>query len=143
MSTPLKPPPPYCTALPFHCSGKLTSNRIDGAAGSSGAISPSTLQYAALGSAAAGEAGSRSTVAEAMRAGPLGRPISAGSMLRPASAAQGAAPSASSTGAAGTVLQTAATLAPTRRRRQQFGPRRNLIGPLLYECVSSHGSYGK
>src|SRR6516164_7186552 len=67
-----------------------------------------------VGSAAAGDAGSRSTVAEAMRAGPLGSPISAGSMLRPASAVQGAAPCANATEAAGT-MQTAARLASIER----------------------------
>src|SRR5262245_21916511 len=44
MSMPLKPPPPYCTARPFHSVGKLTWNLIGGALGSSGAISPSTRQ---------------------------------------------------------------------------------------------------
>jgi hypothetical protein len=54
-----------------------------------------------VGSAFAGDAGNRSVVAEAMRAGPLGRPISAGSMLRPASVAQGAAPCANAGGVIG------------------------------------------
>src|SRR6516164_9594606 len=89
-----------------------------------------------VGSAAAGDAGSRSTAAEAMRAGPLGSPISAGSMLRPASAAQGGAPCASAPGAVGptqratgAVAAIAAT-APERRSRQH-GIRRNVIGLLL------------
>src|SRR6516225_4356325 len=95
-----------------------------------------------VGSAAAGDAGSRSTVAEAMRAGPLGRPISAGSMLRPASAAQGSAPCASAAGAAGPtqgatrVMEAIAPTAPERRSRQH-GIRRNVIGLLLsLACIA-------
>src|SRR5215471_13382 len=95
-----------------------------------------------VGSAAAGDAGSRSTVAEAMRAGPLGRPISAGSMLRSASAAQGGAPCANAPGAIG-LAQTAtraveaiAATAPERRSRRH-GIRRNVIGLLLSMLKSS------
>src|SRR6516162_7563033 len=89
-----------------------------------------------VGDAAAGDAGSRSTMAEAMRAGPLGSPISAGSMLRPASAAQGAAPCASAPGATGlahTATRAAAAIAAAapERRSRQHGIRRNVIGLLL------------
>src|SRR3954470_21789528 len=48
MSTPLKPPPPYCTERPFHSTGRLTWNLIGGALGSVGSIWPSTLQKAGL-----------------------------------------------------------------------------------------------
>ena len=92
------------------------------------ATSPSTLQYATVGSVAAGEAGNRSVTAEAMRAGPLGRPISTGSMLRPASAAQGAAPCANAVGGPALTPRTEAATAAARRSRQQFGVRQNVIG---------------
>src|SRR6185369_13336085 len=48
ISTPLKPPPPYCNERPFHSNGRLTWNLIGGAFGSDGAIWPSTLQNSGL-----------------------------------------------------------------------------------------------
>ena len=48
ISTPLKPPPPYCSERPFHSTGRLTWNLIGGALGSDGAIWPSTLQNSGL-----------------------------------------------------------------------------------------------
>jgi len=44
ISTPLKPPPPYCSERPFHSTGRLTWNRIGGAFGSVGSMRPMTLQ---------------------------------------------------------------------------------------------------
>src|SRR5215471_10697687 len=94
-----------------------------------------------VGSAAAGDAASRSILAEAMRAGPLGTPISAGSMLRPASAAQGGAPCASASGAVGPMqratraAEAIAATAPERRSRQHR-IRHNVIGLLLSLDVS-------
>ena len=48
MSTPLKPPPPYCSERPFHSTGRFTWNLIGGALGSDGAIWPRTLQNSGL-----------------------------------------------------------------------------------------------
>src|SRR5262249_37223052 len=94
-----------------------------------------------VGSVVAGDAGSRSTVAEAMRAGPLGRPISAGSMLRPASPVQGAAPGPNARGPVSPTQRATrageaiAATAPERRGRQHGIPR-NVIGLLLPLDVS-------
>src|SRR6516164_833182 len=95
-----------------------------------------------VGSAAAGDAGSRSILAEAMSAGPLGTPISAGSMLRPPSAAQGGAPCAKAAGEVGPTqrptraTEAIAATAPERRSRQH-GIRRNVIELLLSMLKSS------
>ena len=48
ISTPLNPPPPYCSERPFHSTGRFTWNLIGGALGSDGAIWPSTLQNSGL-----------------------------------------------------------------------------------------------
>ena len=48
ISTPLKPPPPYCSERPFHSTGRFTWKLIGGALGSDGAIWPSTLQNSGL-----------------------------------------------------------------------------------------------
>jgi hypothetical protein len=90
MSVPLKPPPPNCTDDPFHCVGRLTSKRIGGAFGSTGAMVPSTLQYSGAagttarkeGSGLNGSSANASGVgclssADSIVAPPFGRPISA------------------------------------------------------------------
>ena len=48
ISTPLKPPPPYCSERPFHSTGRLTWKRIGGALGSVGSMRPMTLQNSGL-----------------------------------------------------------------------------------------------
>ena len=45
MRTPLNPPPPYWSVLPFQSGGRFNWNRIGGAFGSTGAISPSSRQW--------------------------------------------------------------------------------------------------
>src|SRR4051794_733114 len=54
---PLRPSAPYISALPFHCSGKLTSTLIGGAVGSTGAISTIMRQNAPTALAPVPEAG--------------------------------------------------------------------------------------
>ena len=46
--TPFVPLPPSCMILPFHSVGRLTWKLIFGAAGSTGAIAPITLQYSGI-----------------------------------------------------------------------------------------------
>jgi len=43
-TTPLRPPPPICNALPFQCSGRLTWNLMSGAVGSTDLMPPVSLQ---------------------------------------------------------------------------------------------------
>ena len=98
MSTPLKPPPPYCTERPFQATGRLIWKLMSGALGSSGAMCPSTLQYSgAAGVMVAAGVGPRSTVLRGLAATkvaltrvatPLGMPMAEAAMLEPASAAQ-------------------------------------------------------
>ena len=85
MRTPLKPPPPYCTALPFHASGRLISMLIGKLFGSSGAIAAITLQYCALAPFAAV---SVAISALAILPPALGRPMRSASMVRPARVGQ-------------------------------------------------------
>src|SRR5205807_380697 len=88
IGTPLKPPPPNCTDDPFHCAGRLTWKRIGGAFGSTGAMAPSTLQYAGAagttarkggngpnGSAAGVSGEGATSSADSIVAPALGRPI--------------------------------------------------------------------
>src|SRR5437016_6216668 len=88
MRTPLKPPPPYCTALPFHASGRLISMLIGKLLGSSGAIAAITLQYCALAPFAAARV---ATSAPVTLPPALGRPMRPASMLRPARVGQAGA----------------------------------------------------
>src|SRR3977135_2172775 len=88
MRTPLRPPPPYCTALPFQVTGKLTWKLIGGAAGSMGATEPRTLQNAGIarvcwpcGLVPAATDGI--ITADANLASPLGRPMRAGPIAHP------------------------------------------------------------
>ena len=57
---PFIPPPPSCAARSVHDAGKTTRKLMGFAAGSMGAIAPSTVQYAGAGSAAAVHRGSLS-----------------------------------------------------------------------------------
>ncbi len=57
---PFIPPPPSCAARNVHDAGKTTRKLMGFAAGSMGAIAPSTVQYAGAGSAAAVHRGSLS-----------------------------------------------------------------------------------
>src|SRR5262245_21619579 len=85
MSTPLKPPPPYCSERPFQSSGRLTWKLMLGALGSIGLMWPSTLQKegvagvmraAGLGALSATANGTAGTIAALSTiAGPLWRPI--------------------------------------------------------------------
>ncbi len=69
ISTPLKPPPPYCSERSFHSIGRFTWNLIGGAFGSNGAICPSTLQNSGLaGVTRAAGVGPRSATASGVGA---------------------------------------------------------------------------
>src|SRR5262245_10859658 len=105
MSTPLKPPPPYCSERPFHSSGRLIWKLMRGAAGSIGSMWPSTVQYdgvagvmraEGVGPFSATANGTAATIAAlSITAGPLLTPIAAAGTC-PASAAHacsGLAPS--------------------------------------------------
>src|SRR6185295_3058246 len=94
ISVPLLPPPPYWTALPFHCMGRFTSKFMGGALGSTGAIAPNTLQYSRVPPGAVGSAGTVATCADAIVAPVVGRPISFAAIFRLARSAQLVAASA-------------------------------------------------
>src|SRR3954465_14016622 len=79
MRTPLNPPPPYCSVLPFHASGRFSWNLIADALGSTGAISPRIRQL------------SLSRAADSILAPLVGRAIREASIVRPAKLAQPAA----------------------------------------------------
>src|SRR5580692_9143750 len=88
ISTPFEPPPPYCSALPFHSAGRLTSKLTGGALGPIGATAPSTLQYSRVAPGLRGSAGTVAVSAEAIVAPPLGKPMSLAAILRFARSAQ-------------------------------------------------------
>src|SRR5690606_15209768 len=73
-------------ALPFHEAGRLTWNLIGGALGSTGLMSPSTLQYSPTAATPAPAAGTTSV--PVTTAPEVGRPISAAATVNPFSSAQ-------------------------------------------------------
>src|SRR5262245_1610659 len=85
MSTPLKPPPPYCTERPFQSRGRLSWKLMLGAVGSIGLRWPRTLQKGGVagvmrapgvGPFSATAKGRAATIAAlSIATGPLARPI--------------------------------------------------------------------
>ena len=133
ISTPLKPPPPYCKERPFHSVGRFTSKRIAGAVGSTATMRPRTLQYCGMagvmtasggggknGSGFVGASALASTSsAESTIAPREGKPIDAAS-TGPASAAQAALESAA-IGAPGMPAQAASNAGCDESRRRAQG----------------------